>query len=228
MTNFSKIDDLMKARNLKQNDLTNYLGVPKSNYTDWKNGKTSSYQKYLPQIAAFLNVDVGQLLDSDNDAYSFWTLLQKLCQIKQTTILELSSILKLSDSYKTAKDQVSYPIYDDISNISKFFGVPDSFLIECRPRIRVDGKLYQFSSSPSTWHISLLEDYLNQTDLVNHSFVTKGQLIPVEEEQKETPSEEGESVVIVSRSGKRFVHHLSPEQLDILDGMIDQMEKNNQ
>ena len=47
-------------------------------------------------------------------------------------------------------------------------------------------------------------------------------------QQKETPSEEGESVVIVSRSGKRFVHHLSPEQLDILDGMIDQMEKNNQ
>ena len=49
--------------------------------------------------------------------------------------------------------------------------------------------------------------------------------------EKEKPSEEGsggEDVVVVNRSGKRFVHHLSPEQLDILSGMIEQMEKNNQ
>lgn len=49
--------------------------------------------------------------------------------------------------------------------------------------------------------------------------------------EKEKPSEEGsggEDVVVVNRSGKRFVHHLSPEQLDILNGMIEQMEKNNQ
>lgn len=48
------------------------------------------------------------------------------------------------------------------------------------------------------------------------------------DQKEEVPSEEGTSVVVVSRSGKRFVHHLSPEQLDILNGMIDQFEKNNQ
>lgn len=53
-------------------------------------------------------------------------------------------------------------------------------------------------------------------------------LLGNEKQKEEVPSEEGTSVVVVSRSGKRFVHHLSPEQLDILNGMIDQFEKNNQ
>lgn len=37
----------------------------------------------------------------------------------------------------------------------------------------------------------------------------------------------GEDVILVSRNGQRAVHHLTPEQLDILRGMIEQMEKNN-
>lgn len=47
----------------KQVDLTNYLGLTKNVFTDWKAGRNNSFQKYLPQIAEFLGVSVDDLLD---------------------------------------------------------------------------------------------------------------------------------------------------------------------
>ena len=72
---------------------------------------------------------------------------------------------------------------------------------------------------PSGETLSRIADYFG---------VSVDYLLGNEKQKEEVPSEEGTSVVVVSRSGKRFVHHLSPEQLDILNGMIDQFEKNNQ
>jgi transcriptional regulator with XRE-family HTH domain len=63
LNTFDRIDLLLKQKNLKQIDLTNYLGIPKTSYTDWKSGRTKSYQKYLSQIAAFFNVSADYLVD---------------------------------------------------------------------------------------------------------------------------------------------------------------------
>lgn len=46
-------------------------------------------------------------------------------------------------------------------------------------------------------------------------------------DQKEKPSEEGEDVVVVSRNGERFVHHLNPEQIKLLEDMIKQFGGDN-
>ena len=62
MNTFNRINSLLKENHKKQIDLTNYLGIPKTQYTDWKTGRTASYQKYLPQIADFFNVSVDYLL----------------------------------------------------------------------------------------------------------------------------------------------------------------------
>lgn len=49
-----------------------------------------------------------------------------------------------------------------------------------------------------------------------------------EKPKEKTPSEEGEDVVIVSRNGERFVHHLEPQQVKLLEDMIKQFGNNHQ
>ena len=62
MSTLDKIQELLKKRNKKQKDLTDYLGITKNAFTDWKSGRINSYMKYLPQIAEFLNCSVDYLL----------------------------------------------------------------------------------------------------------------------------------------------------------------------
>ena len=57
-----KIIQLLKENNKKQIELTDYLGISKNAFTNWKIGDNSSYMKYLPQIAEFFGVSVDYLL----------------------------------------------------------------------------------------------------------------------------------------------------------------------
>lgn len=57
----------LKNQHKKQIDLTEFLGLHKNAFTEWKGGRSKSYIKYLPQIAEFLGVSVDYLLnDSEN------------------------------------------------------------------------------------------------------------------------------------------------------------------
>ncbi len=89
--------------------------------------------------------------------------------------------------------------------------------------------MWKNGTRPSEKNLRKLAEYFGVTP--DYFFVDHSVCIRLGNTEKEKPSEEGsggEDVVVVNRSGKRFVHHLSPEQLDILSGMIEQMEKNNQ
>lgn len=57
-----RIINLLKENNKKQSDLTDYLGISKNAFTNWKIGDNSSYMKYLPKIAEFFGVSVDSLL----------------------------------------------------------------------------------------------------------------------------------------------------------------------
>lgn len=59
------ISVLLKKQNKKQKDLTDYLGLKKNAFTNWKNGHTESYKKYLPQISKFFGVSIDYLLGVD-------------------------------------------------------------------------------------------------------------------------------------------------------------------
>lgn len=64
---------LLKEKNIEQKDLAEYLGTQRQTITDWKNGKTKSYQKCIDKIAEFFNVSVDFLLgrtDVSNGVYS--------------------------------------------------------------------------------------------------------------------------------------------------------------
>jgi transcriptional regulator with XRE-family HTH domain len=62
----NKILELLEKNNVKQKDLTDYLGISKNAFTNWKGGFSKSYIKHLPQIAEFFNVSVDYLLGRDS------------------------------------------------------------------------------------------------------------------------------------------------------------------
>lgn len=46
---------LLEQQQKQQKDLADFLGINRNNITDWKSGKSKSYNKYLYQIATYLN-----------------------------------------------------------------------------------------------------------------------------------------------------------------------------
>lgn len=65
MTVWERINKRMNEKGILQKDLAKYLDTRPQTITDWKNGKTKSYQKFLPQIAEYLDVSVNYLLGKD-------------------------------------------------------------------------------------------------------------------------------------------------------------------
>lgn len=70
MVTLNKIQELLKAQGKKQKDLTDYLGLQKNAFSNWKHGNNTSYLKHLPQIAEFLNVSIDFLLGKENSPLS--------------------------------------------------------------------------------------------------------------------------------------------------------------
>lgn len=67
MSNLDTLDKimlLMSEKNYNQQILTDYLGVDKSIFSTWKNGKSKSYMKYLPQLASLFGVSIDWLVGS--------------------------------------------------------------------------------------------------------------------------------------------------------------------
>ncbi len=52
----------LKKAGKSQVELADFLGLHKNNITDWKAGRSKSYMKYLYQIAAFFQLEVGYFL----------------------------------------------------------------------------------------------------------------------------------------------------------------------
>ncbi len=89
METLNKILALLSKQGKQQKDLADELGIRKNNITDWKSGKSKSYTKYLPQIAAYFGVSIDYLTGSvgslDNDLFR---RLDALCKRKGITFCE--------------------------------------------------------------------------------------------------------------------------------------------
>lgn len=66
MDTIDKIIELLKAQHKTQKELTDYLGLDKAMFSQWKSRKTVSYMKHIIRIAEFLGVSVGELIGSEN------------------------------------------------------------------------------------------------------------------------------------------------------------------
>lgn len=53
---------MLNEKGHTQKELTDYLGIEKSVFSSWKNGKSKSYNKYIYQIANFLGTTPSDLM----------------------------------------------------------------------------------------------------------------------------------------------------------------------
>nr|DAX85277.1 MAG TPA: Repressor protein CI [Caudoviricetes sp.] len=60
MSILDRITALLNGR--EQQELTNYLNLKKTAYSDWKSGKSESYRKYIVEIAEFFDVSIDYLV----------------------------------------------------------------------------------------------------------------------------------------------------------------------
>ena len=90
LNTFDKIDILLKQQKKKQIQLTDFLGLNKNAYSDWKIGRTTSYTKHLSRIAEFFGVTVDYLLGKEEKPSAPYgtngfsdELLQKIAQLDE-------------------------------------------------------------------------------------------------------------------------------------------------
>ena len=57
-----RIVQLLTENSLSNKTLADYLSIPSSVISEWKNGKTSSYQKYIGEISEFFGVSADYVL----------------------------------------------------------------------------------------------------------------------------------------------------------------------
>lgn len=69
---------LLKQRGKKQIELTNYLGLSKNVFTEWKSGRNNAYMKHLPKIAEFLDVSVDSLLGNEQKSNFTYALYNEI------------------------------------------------------------------------------------------------------------------------------------------------------
>lgn len=67
MCTLNKIIKLLEEKGKTQKDLTDYLGISKNTFTNWKNGLSSSYTKYINKISEYLGVTTDYLLSNSNN-----------------------------------------------------------------------------------------------------------------------------------------------------------------
>lgn len=85
-----RITDLLLKHGKTQKDLTEYLGVTKTMYSEWKSGRTHSYQRYAEQIAEFLDSTPEFILYGDTgdpDEKELIRIYRTLGDTKKTRLL---------------------------------------------------------------------------------------------------------------------------------------------
>lgn len=94
MCSFDTILVILKRKNFKQKDLTDYLGLTENTFSNWKAGRSESWKKYLPQIAEFLGVTVDELLGAPTAAGVI------PFNLPQKRVIELLTRLDEADLYR--------------------------------------------------------------------------------------------------------------------------------
>ena len=117
MCTFDTILVILKRKNFKQKDLTDYLGLTKNTFTNWKAGRSESWKKYLPQISEFLGVTVDELLGAPTAAGVI------PFNLPQKRVIELLTRLDEADLYRV-EGMIQMLLSDD--KYKKISALPDA------------------------------------------------------------------------------------------------------
>lgn len=69
MNTLDKILSLLTEKGIQQKTFAENIGVTKHTITDWKNGRSKSYMKYIDKIADFFDVSADYLLEKTDDKF---------------------------------------------------------------------------------------------------------------------------------------------------------------
>ena len=92
MDTLAIIIDLLSKQNKTQKELTDYLGVSKNAFTNWKNGSNTSYMKKLPEISKFFSVSIDYLLGDQVTSKEIEHARKKARDLLEAVDIELSTI----------------------------------------------------------------------------------------------------------------------------------------
>lgn len=63
-TNIAKVlVNMRKEKGITQDELANYIGVSKASVSKWETGQSYPDIAFLPQLAAYFNISVDELID---------------------------------------------------------------------------------------------------------------------------------------------------------------------
>ncbi len=109
MCTLDNITKLLKINNKTQKDLTDFLGITKNSFTNWKSGHNKSYMKYLPQIADYFGVSVDYLMGrEEKPSHSIDQLLDEedfslFGKVKELTADEKEDVLNFINFIKSKR-----------------------------------------------------------------------------------------------------------------------------
>ncbi|WP_407397731.1 helix-turn-helix domain-containing protein [Treponema sp.] len=91
-TNVPRLFELMKSRKLTAKQVADAIGIPQSNFTEWKKGRSNPKYATLKALADYFNVPVDYLTGSESDEnaidLSIQAELQQLSDDKKADVLK--------------------------------------------------------------------------------------------------------------------------------------------
>ena len=104
---------LMNGR--EQKELTDFLGLKKTAFSDWKSGKSNSYKKYIVEISEFFGVSLDYLVygkkqEFSEDVKELLLLYSQMDENEKKIIMERARTiieLKEKNEENIAKENVS-------------------------------------------------------------------------------------------------------------------------
>ena len=97
----SRIIELMKEKRIQDQDMIEYLGLPRGSFSNWRREKGKSYYEHIVKIADRLNVTVDYLLRGynpdtstlTNDEMELFYIFRYLSPEKKTALLQMMKVL---------------------------------------------------------------------------------------------------------------------------------------
>lgn len=103
-----RIISLMNGRD--QKELTDFLGLKKTAFSDWKSGKSNSYKKYIVEISEFFEVSLDYLVygkkqEVSEDVKELLFLYNQMDKSEKDLIMERARTIVELKSNKNIKEE---------------------------------------------------------------------------------------------------------------------------
>ena len=234
MGTLDRISLLLTERKISQKDLTDYLGVDKSTFSQWKKGTSQSYNKYLSRIAEFFKVSVDWLTGDTrfrttkeliqccdsweiggdeyfNPPYDFCGLIKEMREDAEVTIKELSEQVGLTfEQYEKCEEGLDPISYEQAEMLCDYFSTTVK-------QVLFDNALYE-PESP------VPEEYLHDIDRFEKvqqeiEEANKADFYAQQDPTKKTPS--SERIKILARHLEEIPDKDRDQLIDTIESTID-------